>query len=229
VRYPVLYEAPFTYELWNGSINVSVVLDTLIDQGSIPPVIVVFINAYRAPLPDTQCADSVDGRQWMDTFISKTVVSAVDAHYPTVARPEGRAITGFSDGGYCSAILTLRHPDTFGTAIPISGYFWAGVGDASAALPFGGDTAALAAASPMIVATQLSAEARAKLFFIVVAKPSQPFFGVQSAEFEQMLQLEGYPYLAIDAEVPHGWEEVRQELPTALEAWAARLVAAGVF
>jgi hypothetical protein len=226
-RYPVLYEAPFNYQLWDSSINFGVALDTLIDQGAIPPLIVVFINAYRAPMSETECADSVDGRQWFDRFISQTVVTAVDGQYPTIATGDGRAFTGFSQGGYCAAILALRHPTVFGTAIPMSGYFWAGAGSAAALLPFNGDKAALAAASPMIAATQLPAELRVKLFFIVVARPSQPFFGVQAAEFEHMLQLEGYSYLALDAQVPHGWEQVRQELPLALEAWAARLVSTG--
>ena len=227
-RYPVLYEAPFNYALWDSSINVSVMLNTLIDQGAIPAMMVVFINAYRAPMPDTECADSVDGRQWLDRFISETVVTEVDRQYPTIATPDARAFTGFSEGGYCAAILALRHPAVFGTAIPMSGYFWAGAGGAAALLPFGEDRAALGAASPMIAATRVPAEQRTKLFFIVVAKPSQPFFGVQASEFEHMLQLEGYAYLALDAEVPHGWEQTRQELPPALEAWAARLIATGV-
>jgi Putative esterase len=228
-RYPVLYEAPFNHDLWDSSVNIGVVLDTLIDSGTVPPMIVVFINAWRAPITDTECANSVDGRQWMDTFISETVVSYVDSHYLTIARPEARATTGFSQGGYCAAILVLRHPTVFGTAIPISAYYWAGDGEAGSKLPFGDDLAAQAAASPMIAATLVPPETRAKLFFIVVAQPSQPFFGTQATEFEHLLALEGYPFVAVDATIPHGWDQVRAELPNALEAWAGRLVAAGVF
>jgi enterochelin esterase-like enzyme len=153
----------------------------------------------------------------------------VDSHYLTIARAGARAFTGFSQGGYCAAILPLRHPTVFGTSIPISGYFRAGEGDASSKLPFGGNAEALAAASPMVVATELPAAERATLFFIVVAEPSQPFFGPQATGFEHLLAAEGYPYVALDAKVSHGWTQVRQEFPTALEAWAAHLVAAGVF
>ena len=228
-RYPVLYEAPFEYNLWDSSISIKVVLDTLIDSGTVPPMIVVFVNAWHAPIADTECANSVDGRQWMDTFISETVVSYVDSHYLTIARPEARATTGFSQGGYCAAILVLRHPTIFGTAIPISAYYWAGDGEAGSKLPFAGDLAARAAASPMIAATLVPPETRAKLFFIVVAQPSQPFFGTQATEFERLLTLEGYSFVAVDATIPHGWDQVRQELPDALEAWAGHLVTAGVF
>jgi hypothetical protein len=62
-RYPVLYEAPFDYPLWDSSINIRVALDTMIDRGTVPAMIVVFINAWRAPIYDTECANSVDGRQ----------------------------------------------------------------------------------------------------------------------------------------------------------------------
>ena len=97
-HYPVLYAVPFDYSLWDSSLNIRVVLDTLIDSDDIPPMVVAFVSAAHAPLPDTECANSVDGRQWMDTFISETVVSYVDSHYLTIARPEARATTGFSPG-----------------------------------------------------------------------------------------------------------------------------------
>jgi enterochelin esterase-like enzyme len=229
-RYPVLYEAPFDYGLWDSSVNIRVALDTMIDRGTVPAMIVVFINAWRAPIYDTECADSVDGRQWFDTFNSKTVVSYVDSSYRTIAKSDARAFTGFSAGGYCAAILPLRHPEVFATSIPISGYFRAGEGDASAKLPFGGDAAALAAASPMVVvATRLRVGELAGLFFIVVAKPSEPFFGTEAVEFEQLLATEGYDYVAVNSKLGHGWNQVRQELPGALEAWAAHLVAVGLF
>jgi enterochelin esterase-like enzyme len=227
-RYPVLYEAPFDYGLWDSSVNVKVALDTLIDNGTIPPLLVVFIGTSHAPMPDTECANSLDGRVWMDTFISQTVVSYVDSHYDTLAQAEARATTGFSQGGYCAAILVLRHPNEFGTAISISGYFLAGGLDANARAPFRGSRAALAAASPLLVAAQLPPAERAGLYFIVVAKHGQPIYGPQAEAFEQALARAGYRYQAVDARLPHGWVQVRQQLPGALQDWAAHLAALGV-
>jgi hypothetical protein len=227
-RYPVLYEAPFPYDLWDSSVNIGVVLNTLIDSGAVPPMIVAFVNDYNALILDTECANSTDGSQWMDTFISSTVVSYMDSNYMTIAKASARAVTGFSEGGYCAAILALRHPAVFGTAIPFSAYYFAGEGNASAGLPFGGDQAALSAASPMILAAKLTAAERAELYFIVVAQPSQPLYGYEATAFERLLYTEGYQFVSINAALPHGWDQVRQELPGALEAWAARLTAAGV-
>ncbi|MGZ6314379.1 MAG: alpha/beta hydrolase [Candidatus Limnocylindrales bacterium] len=228
LRYPVLYEAPFPYDLWDSSINIGVVLNTLIASGEVPPMIVAFVNDYNAPILDTECANSTDGSQWMDTFISSTVVSYMDSNYMTIAKASARAVTGLSEGGYCAAILALRHPSVFGTAIPFSAYYFAGEGNASAVLPFGGSQAALSAASPMILAAQLTPAEWAGLYFIVVAQPSQPLYGYEATAFERLLYTEGCQFVALNAVLPHGWDQVRQELPDALEAWAARLAAAGV-
>ena len=227
-RYPVLYEAPFAYGMWDSSINISVALDALIDAGTIPPIIVVFVDDIHAPFADTECANSIDSVQQMDTFLSQTVVSYVDSHYLTIPQASGRAFTGFSEGGYCAAILALRHPDVFGTSIPFSGYYWAGEGNSTSTIPFGNDPLLLDDASPMVVATRLAPPDRAKLYFVVIADPTQPLYGPEADAFEHLLSVEGYHYVALQADMPHGWEQVRQLLPSALEAWAAHLVNAGV-
>jgi Putative esterase len=224
-RYPVLYETPFDYDAWDSSINIGVALDSMITNGTIPPMIVVFINAWRAPVAGMACADPADGSPGMETFITKTVVSHLDTNYMTIAAPEARAVTGFSTGGYCAAILPIRHPDLFGTGIPISGYFWAGEGDVNESIPFNGNAEALAAASPMIAVVRLAPEQRAKLFFVVVSKPGQPFFGFEAAEFQHLLADLSCPYVAVSSEFPHGWDQVRQSLPDALAAWGEHLAA----
>ena len=226
-RYPVLYEAPNTYAAWDAAVNVRVVLDTLIDNGSIPAMIVVFVDAQGGPYPDSECANSVDGREWMDTFISKTVVSYVDTHYMTINGAAGRGVIGFSQGGYCAAVLALRHPSVFGTSIPISGYFRAGQGDSTSALPFGSSAPALKAASPISIAPTLPAAARASLFFVVISSPTQPFYGAAATAFERVIDTNGYTYVVQNAKVPHGWVQVREQLPGALEAWGAHLAVSG--
>ncbi len=51
-----------------------------------------------------------------ESYLLKTVVPWIDAHYPTVAKPEGRLLLGFSKSGWGAFCLLLRHPDTFGKA-----------------------------------------------------------------------------------------------------------------
>ncbi len=229
-RYPTLYEAPTPFGFWDAATNVKVALDTLIDTGAIPAAIVVFISSGGGPYDDSECADSFDGREWFDRHVGQTVVSWVDAHYRTIAQPAARAIMGMSQGGYCAAILALHHPDVFGTSIIFSGYFHAGIPiGANTSQPFGGDPALLDAASPDVVVGRLAPAVRASLYFIVIAQTGQPPFGPMAASFDRLLAANGYPYMAIPAAVTHGWGQVRQETPTALEVWAARMGATGVF
>lgn len=56
-----------------------------------------------------------------ETFVSKELPAYIDAHYPTYARREGRAVTGFSMGGHGAMWNALRHPETFGAAGSTSG------------------------------------------------------------------------------------------------------------
>ena len=66
---------------------------------------------------------------WEDHII-QDVVGHVDGNYRTIARREGRAITGLSMGGYGGLTLGLRHPEMF-----IS------IGSTSGALSYGRDAA----------------------------------------------------------------------------------------
>ena len=229
LKYPTLYEVPWDFATWEKADDLTGALNTLIDSGALPPTIVVSIDAGRGPYLDSECANSYDGREWYDRFVAQTVVPWVDSHYRTIAAPAGRAIMGMSQGGYCAAILALHHPDVFGTSISFSGYFHAGVAGPTSALPFGGNQQALNAGSPDVVAGQLAPPIRASLYFIVIAQASQALYGPQADEFIRLLTVDGYPHLAIAAAEPHGWVQVRQELTPVLAAWAARLVATGVF
>lgn len=59
-------------------------------------------------------AESEQGQKnaWEDCIV-KDLIGHVDGHYRTVARREGRAISGLSMGGYGGIALGLRHPDLF--------------------------------------------------------------------------------------------------------------------
>ncbi len=59
-------------------------------------------------------AESEGGQRnnWEDHIV-RDVVGHVDAHFRTLARREGRALTGLSMGGYGSVTLGLRNPEMF--------------------------------------------------------------------------------------------------------------------
>lgn len=108
-RYPVLYllhgltQNYTTWGLANGSPFYAGLYDDLIvvmpDVG----------NSWYV-----NWAENEDGQKnnWADHIV-QDVVSHVDWNFRTIARREGRAITGLSMGGYGAITLGLRHPDMF--------------------------------------------------------------------------------------------------------------------
>lgn len=59
-------------------------------------------------------AKSYEGQKnnW-DDYITKELIGYVDSHYRTIAKRQGRAISGLSMGGYGALAVGLRHPDMF--------------------------------------------------------------------------------------------------------------------
>ncbi len=231
-RYPVVYEVPWNAADWQKAIGITGMLDTLIASGRIPPMIVVFGSHYGAPMPDTECVDSTSGQQQLETYFSRTVVQHVDSTYRTIATPAARALFGYSEGGYCASMLLLRHPDVFGEAMVMSGYFQAAIRTnvtTNAPLPFGNDAAMIADHSPLLLASTLPASVRSRLFLVLSADPREWFYGPQYAAFSAVLAKEGYHYLLLPTSLGHAWMATRLTLPVALSAVAGRWVATGVF
>lgn len=63
----------------------------------------------------------VDPSVKFETYISKEVPAYIDAHYFTIKKREGRAITGLSMGGHGGLFLGFRHADQFGASGSMSG------------------------------------------------------------------------------------------------------------
>jgi S-formylglutathione hydrolase FrmB len=85
------------------------------------PFVVVVPDGNGVHHRDTEWADSVDGYDRLETFVTKVVIPAVEGQHRRDACH--RAIGGFSMGGYGAMNLALRHPDLFGQVVSIAGYF----------------------------------------------------------------------------------------------------------
>ncbi len=78
-------------------------------------------------LPD--CFTRYGGSQYINSsatgryedYVVQEVIPYVDAHYRTIAVPEGRGVFGKSSGGYGSMIMGMRHPEVFGALACHSG------------------------------------------------------------------------------------------------------------
>jgi endo-1,4-beta-xylanase len=58
--------------------------------------------------------DSPDGKLPVESVIIKDLIPHIDATYRTVAKREGRAVQGYSMGGWGAAHLGFKYPDVFG-------------------------------------------------------------------------------------------------------------------
>jgi enterochelin esterase-like enzyme len=161
LRYPVVYllhGQPGGYHDW-VNLGIASISDAGIGAGSIAEAIVVMPDGNGRTARPAQWADSRDGLDRMESSIIE-LVSQVDRDYRTLAGPRHRVIAGLSEGGYGAANLALRHPDLFGAAISLSGYFKA------EGLAFGDDRSYMRANSPASIVRDQPA-ARSVRFILV--------------------------------------------------------------
>jgi putative esterase len=86
--------------------------DAVFASGEAPGCIVVYVDAWTA-YGGSQFVDS-PGTGPYHSYLCDEVVPWVDARYRTLARPESRAITGKSSGGFGAMITPMLRPDLFG-------------------------------------------------------------------------------------------------------------------
>lgn len=79
----------------------------------------IFITPY---VMNSWYFDSPVNKDFMyETFITKELIPWIDAHFPTLADRNHRAVTGLSMGGHGALFLSSRHIDLFGAAASMSG------------------------------------------------------------------------------------------------------------
>jgi S-formylglutathione hydrolase FrmB len=131
--YPVVYLLHgFTDDntgwLQFGEINTY--MDKGIADGVLPPMIIImpngdssfYINAY-------------DGKESYEDFFIKEFMPAIEKKYRIKADRKYRGIAGLSMGGYGALIYSLKHPDLFAAAAPLSA--WVATDDIIKSMPDG--------------------------------------------------------------------------------------------
>jgi S-formylglutathione hydrolase FrmB len=99
-----------------------VVEDELLAQDRGQPFILVMPFGSTGTFTDEEWVDGVGQHDAWQTFVTRDLVDAIDARYPTIASRAGRAVAGLSEGGYGAIDMALRHPDEFSAVESWSGY-----------------------------------------------------------------------------------------------------------
>lgn len=89
--------------------------DKAIADGTIPPMIIIMPNG-----DSSFYINSYDGKEKYEDFFIKEFMPAVEKTYRIKAEKKYRGIAGLSMGGYGSLIYSLKYPQLFAAAAPLS-------------------------------------------------------------------------------------------------------------
>ncbi|MGA8142464.1 MAG: alpha/beta hydrolase-fold protein [Candidatus Acidiferrales bacterium] len=97
-----------------------VILDNLIHDGKIPPVVALFIGNASPQARDSElnCAPA-----WSD-FLTKEAIPWIESAQHVRTEPSGVLIAGSSMGGLAAACAAVDHPEVFSKVLAQSGSFY---------------------------------------------------------------------------------------------------------
>lgn len=216
----LLHGAPGWPRLFINAGAVGVAMDTLVEQRSITPFLIVMPDGRDGSFgSDTEWADTGHGRY--ESFVMK-VVHAVDRRFPTIADRTHRVIAGNSEGAYAAANLGLRHLDTFGALEAWSGYYR----QTRTGVYKKATSAVLRAASPMDYVSALKPEiARLPVCAYLYVGKKDPD-ARQQAPFAARLRAAGGMVTTAVLPGRHDWRLWRAQTPKMLR-WASRVMNGG--
>ena len=119
-RYPVVYFLHGHLGDQDSYPEMIPVLDTLIGDGIIRPVIFVKPSGFTGPYGGSFYTNSELYGNFED-YIAYDLVDYIDATYRTLAAQNRRAIMGHSMGGYGAMKIGLKHPDIYCAWVSHSG------------------------------------------------------------------------------------------------------------
>ena len=125
-RYPVieaLHGYPGTVDSWLTGMDLQPSLDGRVAAHAIRPALVVMPQINVPYGVDGECVNGPAGTPQIETWLATDVPEFVASHFHVDTARGSWAVAGYSEGGWCAAMLGLRHPDVFSGAIVFSGAF----------------------------------------------------------------------------------------------------------
>jgi enterochelin esterase-like enzyme len=123
--YPVLYVTDGYEYLHERMGNMKVILDNLIADGKIKPLLVIFID-HREPVNrsnNRRMMELAMNSRYLD-FIADEFIPAIENQHNVSKKREDRGIMGSSMGGLTAAYFAFSRPEVFGLAGIQSPAFW---------------------------------------------------------------------------------------------------------
>ena len=207
-KYPVLYllhGAGGDEEAWMTLGRTSQIMDNLIAQGKVQPMLVVMPNGNV--IQDAAPGAGSAGYYTPNFMVPKTmngmyeanfdeIISFIEDNYRVKANKENRAIAGLSMGGYHSLHISRYYPDTFDY-----------VGLFSAAIMARGDESGEGVYSNFEETLKTQMDNGYELYWIGIGKTD--FLYDANKEYRAMLDDMGMPYEYVETEGGHIWRNWR--------------------
>lgn len=92
-------------------------------QHLIAPPIIVMPQVNVPNDLDTECVDVPGTGPLTETWLASDLPQWVTTHFRVRTDRASWALQGYSYGGWCAALLSMRHPAVFGAAMVLMGYF----------------------------------------------------------------------------------------------------------
>lgn len=213
-RYPVVYLIhgyPGGSADWLRAGRVDRAIALLDARHLLGPMIIAMPDVDGGWLHDSECLNQPGGPQ-VQTYLSRTVVNAVDTALRTIRAAGARAIGGLSSGAYCSLNVALRHQDVFSTVLASEPF-----GDPGHNALVGllhGNLHAYRANSPSSYLPSL--RFRHRMAFFLDASRNDPTRRNAIALATILARRDQYVAVRIAPSYGHTWREVQLELPYSL-------------
>lgn len=226
-RFPVIeliHGSPGTPGDYEGRLKISGMLRKLVAAHKAKPVVLVIPDANGGLDRSTQCLNTVRGEQ-DETYLAVDVPDDVAGRLRVERPGPAWGIAGFSEGGFCAANLALRHPDRYGTAASLSGYFEPSRTNRlpRATDPFGGSRTLRAANSPLKVLAKALPPAPLPHFWVMSGNAAQSDMVQAQAFMDLVKQYQPRaPFLVIKGG-QHNYVAWREAFPKMFEWATARL------
>jgi len=125
--YPLL--VLFDREGYLLSVPTATILDNLIAEGSIPPLVAVLVSAIDGEHRTVELAAHAP----FASFVVDELLPRVRSEYRVTRDPRRSVVAGSSLGGLTSSYIAYSHPEAFGNVLSLSGsYWWHPAGDTGA-------------------------------------------------------------------------------------------------
>ncbi len=112
-RFPVIYYLHGIKGNESSYLDYARILDKTIADRNVPPMILVFANGGSTSF----FTDAADGSVMGEAVIVRELIAHIDGHYRTIASAAGRALHGFSMGGFGALKLAFKYPEMFGAVV----------------------------------------------------------------------------------------------------------------